>query len=142
MDPFASTDCGETCAASVLSAWGGPDLAPGAIRQALDLPWNSGSTTGAQLVRFLSECRVRARVLDSSPAAVAQIVRVHVGAGYHVVVLGAWLSPDALHWEVAYDFGRFRCWLMDPWEGRYRWASWRRVGQVAAGSVVLVRGRY
>lgn len=128
-DPAASTDCGESCVASVFRTRRGVLLSPGCVRQMLSKPTYAGNTTP-------DDVRTAGDALQLQPLRHDDLSPVRVKAAldnkHWLVALGYWQGPNELHWVLAYDYGAGVVWFMDPWTGRYRelqWATWQSLGQ-------------
>ena len=117
VDSAGSTDCGEACLSSAILAVRGIRIAPGCLRQALSLPPDNGSTTGAQLAVLWEGVGRKAAVRDLGVDILAGRDATLRRAEKYAVILGTWILPDLQHWMLAYHRQRGTWRVMDPWRG-------------------------
>lgn len=119
VDPAATTDCGEACAASALRGFGKLQLSPGCIRQAIGDPVQNGRTVGGELERVFRQSGLVATVSGLSGDALWKALRRLRRHGRYCLILGAWIEPDQLHWRLLYERDALNVSFMDPWTGGY-----------------------
>lgn len=119
-DPFATTDCGEESVAMAIAACGGPPLPAGTLRMLLGGPNRPGLSDARALVYLLGLFGITAHPRQCDADAAWLEWQHSYKAGYLVLALGFWVSPNFLHWVVVRETVEGTCLLNDPWGGLQR----------------------
>lgn len=133
-----ANECGEECCAMVISFCHGVPVEADYLRFLLGGAKRQPLTTGADLVRILALCNVKAQVLAPSTADLAHEVQRITKGGRVAIALGEWVDPTIQHWVVCVAASLNGWTVADPWGGRKYNAAWPRAQGAYAGQIVEV----
>lgn len=137
IDPASTTDCGESCCASVISVATSFTVEPGCIREAMNLPRTNGSTTAADIARLLGAMAGKTTIYDGGAKMAWSVLGTLRRHGCYTLILGNWLSVDALHWYLAFARSSDRVECMDPWTATYVDVSREEFNAAFSGQLVV-----
>jgi hypothetical protein len=116
-DAYATSDCGEECAAEIIRACRGVVLSAGDIRYQLGGADRTGLTTGSDLVEALRLSDVPAHSASLDVASAWPAIAQSLAGGKPVALLVLWQNTSTLHWVVATDLRGGVLYYNDPWGG-------------------------
>lgn len=138
IDPAHATDCGEACLSSIMEVHTTLHMPPGCIRQMLGKSEIDGRTTAPELANFLRCFDIGANVLALDDSAAWDSLGYLRHHGHYAAVLGYWISPDALHWELAYQRSGETVLTNDSWTGSRMQTNQHRFKALYANEIVGV----
>lgn len=137
-DPYWATDCGESCVAEALSAYGLPHLDAGELRQQVHGQAGLGLTTANDLVVLLRSYHLHVDSYQLDGAQLRSWGQDCIGKRECLIVLGYWLAPSLLHWRLLVGANAEYALWDESWGGVRLATSWHEAARRYAGWVVRV----
>lgn len=141
VDPQHSTDCGEACMTSVLRYFGLGWLPPGCMRVWMKGESGSGETSSFDLVTIGRRVGLESVAEEPTTEELRGVLEAAYASGGLVVVLGAFVSPDTAHWNVAHVTDAEGVWCMDPWYPLRVQRNWVDLASKYRGEVAVFHAR-
>lgn len=136
-DTYATTDCGEECAAMRIWYRTGIAMPAGIIRQLIPGHQDRGETSPGELVQVMRLFGLRPVALARALGAIQPLVVKAIGAGIPPILLGYWDDRTILHYVLVVDITRDGLLANDPWGGRRVELSWSNVDAAYAGWCIV-----